>query len=203
MFWRPTAVEIIPALAHDASRPGSAASYKATFIPAAASAKAINAPIRPLPATTHHKFSWPQPNPTMSRGCVTSKPAKSSIGRSHADARGVHGPQVEIEISGRFRRVPTVCTARRCGINIIQRRKTVCALGHPIKRPWKQGIQLFPGGPKNPVPPGLRSHLYPAHTRKSAPSSFTSIGTAPARLARIKHKHRSLRVTGRSHARRI
>jgi hypothetical protein len=42
--------EIMPALAQDASRPGSRASYKPTFIPASASSNAIDAPIRPPPA---------------------------------------------------------------------------------------------------------------------------------------------------------
>src|SRR5579863_4324266 len=32
---------------------------------------------------------------------------------------------------------------------------------------------------KNPVPNGPSSHLYPAHTKKSAPISLTSIGTEP------------------------
>jgi len=121
----------------------------------------------------------------------------------HKINRGVHGRQVEIEMGDRFRRVPTVRAAGWRGINKIQRRKTVCALGHPIKRPWTRSIKVFALGPKKSCAPGAEEpFISGAHQKVSAKLVYIH-WHRPARLARIQHKDRSLRVTGRSHARRI
>jgi hypothetical protein len=114
--------------------------------------------------------------------------------------RGVHDRQVEIEIKrGRFRRVPTVRTAGRCGINIIQHRKTVCALAIQSNGPGRKVSSCSLFGPKKSRALGAEEpFISGAHQKVSAKFVYVH-RYGPARLARIKHKHRSLRVTGRSH----
>ena len=98
----------------------------------------------------------------------------------HKIHRGVHGRQVEIEISGPL---PPRPNGPHCGMvwdrqNSTQKNclcpgpsnKTALDAQYPDVRSWPKKILC---------PRGSRSHLYPAHTKKSAPSSFTSIGTAP------------------------
>src|SRR5271167_4397982 len=62
--------------------------------------------------------------------------------------RGIHGRQVEIEISGRLPTVPALRTAGWLGIDITQREKTVCSLAGPRKRPWTPNILMFALDPK-------------------------------------------------------
>ena len=112
--------------------------------------------------------------------------------------------KLKIEMSDRSSRCPTL---RSRGMawdqNIIQRRKLSVPWASPIKRPWTHSIQLFALEPDKSGAPGAEEpFISGAHQKISA--KFVYIHWhRPARLARIQHKHRSLRMTGRSHTSRI
>src|SRR3984893_4607519 len=87
-------------------------------------------------------------------------------GPLHKIHRGIHSRQVEIEISGRFRRIPALGTAGWCWIDKIQLKKIIfSALGRPIKRTWTHSVQVFALRPKesrairSQEPLVSRSHL--------------------------------------------
>src|SRR5258708_33257456 len=70
-------------------------------------------------------------------------------GPQHKIYRGIHSRQVEIEISGRFRRIPALGAAEWCGIDKIQLKKIIfSALVCPIKLTWTHNFQLFALRPK-------------------------------------------------------
>src|SRR6201981_885754 len=70
-------------------------------------------------------------------------------GPQHKIYRGIHSRQVEIEISGRFRRIPALGAAEWCGIDKIQLEKIIfSALGRPIKRARTHSVQVFALRPK-------------------------------------------------------
>src|SRR6202171_4918414 len=106
--------------------------------------------------------------------------------------RGIHGRQVEIEISGRFHAVPSLRTAGWLRIRITQREKTVCSLASPRKRPWTASILMFALGPKKSRAVRAEEPFISGAHQKVGAKVVDIHRHRPARLAHIKHQQRTL-----------
>src|SRR5438552_10207884 len=110
--------------------------------------------------------------------------------------RGLHGRQVEIEISGRFPAVPALRTAGWLGIDLTQLAKTVCGLAGPRKRPWTPNILMFALGPKKSRAVRAEEPFISGAHQKVGAKVADIHRHRPARLAHIKHKQRTLGMAG-------
>src|SRR5437867_9096210 len=110
-------------------------------------------------------------------------------GPPHKIYRGIHSCQVEIEIRGRFRRIPALGTAGWCRIDKIQLKEIIfSALRRPITRTWTHRVQVFALRPKESRAIGTKEPFI-SSTHEKIDAKLVDIHRhRPTRLAYIEHK---------------